>query len=259
MCSRAPGRLRSPYAPHRRSARRKRLRHPLPDPSESQPSSGPTGATVSSDRPLVPGVVHANRFFTDASEHPHMSFIVLACVLVAIDGDTLRCGEETIRLLGIDAPELPGHCREGRDCAPGDPFAARTALKIAARGEATVERIGKDVYSRTLARVRVNGIDLSCSQMAGGHAVYKPDWDQFQLVATGCNTASGVKPKRHSSPNGHSRTTDRRSASASTGWSYRNCAEARRAGAAPLRRGAPGYGPHMDGDGDGIACEPVRR
>lgn len=39
-------------------------------------------------------------------------------------------------------------------------------------------------------------------------------------------------------------------------WSYGNCREARAAGAAPLRRGQPGYGPHMDGDGDGVACEP---
>lgn len=44
---------------------------------------------------------------------------------------------------------------------------------------------------------------------------------------------------------------------ASTGasWSYRGCREARAAGAAPLYRGQPGYRAHMDGDGDGIACE----
>lgn len=39
-------------------------------------------------------------------------------------------------------------------------------------------------------------------------------------------------------------------------WSYRNCREARAAGTAPIYRGQPGYGAHMDGDGDGIACEP---
>lgn len=39
-------------------------------------------------------------------------------------------------------------------------------------------------------------------------------------------------------------------------WSYRNCREARAAGAAPLYAGQPGYGTHMDADGDGIACEP---
>ena len=36
---------------------------------------------------------------------------------------------------------------------------------------------------------------------------------------------------------------------------YRYCREARAAGVAPLRRGDPGYAPHLDRDGDGIACE----
>lgn len=40
---------------------------------------------------------------------------------------------------------------------------------------------------------------------------------------------------------------------------FRNCAAARAAGVAtPIYRGQPGYGAHMDGDGDGIACEPPR-
>lgn len=36
---------------------------------------------------------------------------------------------------------------------------------------------------------------------------------------------------------------------------YRNCSEARAAGAAPVLLGAPGYGAHLDRDGDGIGCE----
>ncbi len=36
---------------------------------------------------------------------------------------------------------------------------------------------------------------------------------------------------------------------------FANCTEAREAGAAPVARDDPGYGPHLDGDGDGIACE----
>lgn len=39
---------------------------------------------------------------------------------------------------------------------------------------------------------------------------------------------------------------------------YRNCADARAAGAAPIRAGEPGYAPWLDADGDGIACEPYR-
>jgi outer membrane murein-binding lipoprotein Lpp len=37
--------------------------------------------------------------------------------------------------------------------------------------------------------------------------------------------------------------------------SYKNCSEARAAGAAPVRRGDPGYGKHLDRDGDGVGCE----
>lgn len=36
---------------------------------------------------------------------------------------------------------------------------------------------------------------------------------------------------------------------------YKDCAEVRKAGKAPLRRGQPGYGAHLDPDGDGIACK----
>jgi len=36
---------------------------------------------------------------------------------------------------------------------------------------------------------------------------------------------------------------------------FENCDAARAAGAAPVDAGDPGYGPHLDRDGDGIACE----
>lgn len=48
------------------------------------------------------------------------------------------------------------------------------------------------------------------------------------------------------------------SAVAPVGRTFRNCAEARAAGAAPVHAGEPGYGPHLDRDGDGIGCEPWR-
>ena len=40
---------------------------------------------------------------------------------------------------------------------------------------------------------------------------------------------------------------------------YPGCNAARAAGAAPIHAGEPGYREEMDGDGDGIACEPHRR
>lgn len=188
-----------------------------------------------------------------------MLLLALACTLIAVDGDTLRCGEERIRLIGIDAPELPGHCEKERSCAPGDPIASKEALAAASRGTADIDRQGYDHYDRTLARVRVNGVDLSCAQLAGGHAIYRSDWDLLREIGAGC----GATKQLTSGPASPRRTSSRAARPAppttGAGWSYRNCGEARRAGATPLRRGQPGYGPHMDGDGDGVACEPFRR
>jgi hypothetical protein len=36
---------------------------------------------------------------------------------------------------------------------------------------------------------------------------------------------------------------------------FRDCKAAKEAGAAPVRRGDPGYGKHLDRDGDGVGCE----
>ncbi|WP_227698530.1 excalibur calcium-binding domain-containing protein [Sphingomonas hengshuiensis] len=36
---------------------------------------------------------------------------------------------------------------------------------------------------------------------------------------------------------------------------YASCADARKAGAAPIRRGDTGYSAKLDRDGDGVACE----
>jgi len=40
-----------------------------------------------------------------------------------------------------------------------------------------------------------------------------------------------------------------------TGGAFANCAAARAAGAAPVGRGEPGYGTHLDRDNDGVGCE----
>lgn len=107
-----------------------------------------------------------------------------------VDGDTLRCDAERVRLLGIDAPELPGHCQQARRCAPGDPFASARLLRTALRlGPITIRRIGTDRYGRTLALVRAGRTDLSCWQLSHGQAIYKPAWDDDAQLARICPAA----------------------------------------------------------------------
>ena len=55
----------------------------------------------------------------------------------------------------------------------------------------------------------------------------------------GSSTGSSEKPQRFSGGSVY----------------YANCTAARNAGAAPVRRGQPGYGAHLDRDNDGIGCE----
>ena len=106
-----------------------------------------------------------------------------------IDGDTIRCGTEKIRLLGIDAPEMPGHCRAGRVCVTGDPFASRSSLSAGLAGrQITLRRFAPDRYGRTLAIVLADGENLSCRQVEKGMAVYKRGWDNGRQVARDCPT-----------------------------------------------------------------------
>lgn len=90
-----------------------------------------------------------------------------------VDGDTLHCaGGIKVRLAGIDAPELPGHCRPGRSCTPGDPYASTENLrKLVAQSTLECRRTDTDVYGRTVARCTSEGRDLSCSQIAGNFAI----------------------------------------------------------------------------------------
>ncbi len=111
----------------------------------------------------------------------------LSCTVT--DGDTLRCGAERVRLTGIDAPEVVGHCRKGRQCAPGDGIASKASLiRIIGGRPVTLSRLGRDRYGRTLAVAYVGGQNIACAQLAAGQAVYKPSWDDRGIVMRECRT-----------------------------------------------------------------------
>lgn len=104
-----------------------------------------------------------------------------------VDGDTLRCAGERIRLLGIDAPETAGRCRPGRQCVPGDPLRSKLALEQAVGGKhLTIERVGRDRYGRTLGVVYSNGRNISCELVRGGYAAYIERWDNGGRVRREC-------------------------------------------------------------------------
>lgn len=89
-----------------------------------------------------------------------------------VDGDTIRCGDLRVRLHGIDAPEMPGHCRPGRECTPGDPYASSENLRQLIGGSALqCRQVDVDAYGRSVARCSAGDQDLSCGQLGGGHAV----------------------------------------------------------------------------------------
>lgn len=77
-----------------------------------------------------------------------------------------------MRLYGIDAPEMPGACRPGRRCTPGDPYAARDHLRALTRGrKIRCEELDMDSYGRPVVRCTADGQDISCAMVAAGHAV----------------------------------------------------------------------------------------
>lgn len=73
------------------------------------------------------------------------------------------------------------------------------------------------------------------------------------LAADGChNDRRNGGRHCHRAPSAPAREVQR---AFGGGVYFRNCAAARAAGAAPVRIGQPGYGRHLDRDGDGKGCE----
>lgn len=76
------------------------------------------------------------------------------------------------------------------------------------------------------------------------------------LDASGCHT--NRKTGEYHCHRGQSPPSDfgsRAVPAASRTMPFRNCTEARAAGAAPVRAGTPGYSRKLDRDGDGVGCE----
>lgn len=90
------------------------------------------------------------------------------------DGDAIRCGGKgrSSRLYAIDAPEMPGACRPGRQCTPGDPFASRDHLRALTKGrKVQCRQVDMDRYKRPVVQCFADRVDLSCAMVRDGFAV----------------------------------------------------------------------------------------
>ena len=151
-------------------------------------------------------------------------------VTTVIDGDSMciavGLGPKNwveVRLADFYAPESSD---------PTGP-AAKAALERIALGREAVCVANLRTYDRIAARCRIDGQEVGDQLRKAG------------IVEGGRGTEGRVVS---SAPSLSDRPVAR-------GQVFRNCAAAHAAGAAPVRRGEPGYGPHLDRDNDGIGCE----
>jgi len=88
------------------------------------------------------------------------------------DGDSFRLGDDRIRLIGLDAPELDQTCSDanGRDWACGREASRRMAALLA-QGPVECAPEGHDRYGRLLASCTVAGTDLGRTMVEEGLAI----------------------------------------------------------------------------------------
>jgi endonuclease YncB( thermonuclease family) len=134
------------------------------------PPGAPTGP------PKVENVTVVRPKHRAVQSKPNGSF---SCAVQSVhDGDTFRCTNGTrVRLSSIDSPEMPGACRPGRNCAPGDPYAAKAALEGLFGGRTIQCQPVGTSYDRVAAWCSANGVDLSCALVRSGHAIRLPQYD----------------------------------------------------------------------------------
>ena len=84
-----------------------------------------------------------------------------------IDGDTLKVDGRSIRLYGIDAPELHQTCADGWHAGEQ---ARRALARLVSGRPLTCSRVATDRYGRTVATCRADGEDVAASLVRSGMA-----------------------------------------------------------------------------------------
>ena len=172
-------------------------------------------------------------------------------VVRAVDGDTIELANgDHVRVLGIDTPER-GECGYDKAAVKMARMVVGKRVRLTSAGE------DRDRYDRLLRYVDVGKRDAGLAQINAGRAIarydsrdgygYHPRENKYIAADKATPNKTCPKPKPKPQPVAPQ--------PAAPSAYYANCTAAREAGAAPVRRGDPGYGTHLDRDGDGIGCE----
>ncbi|WP_234033961.1 thermonuclease family protein [Qipengyuania gaetbuli] len=194
---------------------------------------------------------------------------------IAVDGDSLEMTGARIRLHGIDAPEGTQACqRNGEAWACGAEAKAMLAGLVDGK-LVTCEQRDIDVYGRLVATCKAGRVDPAQALVRSGMAIALSEFSDAYLASEASAKQAKVglwssefqlpadfrAANPQSAPQVYKRPTApgvRYDQATGGGLYFRSCREARAAGRAPIYRGQPGYRSGLDGDNDGIACEPYR-
>lgn len=170
-----------------------------------------------------------------------------------VDGDTIDLvGGESVRLIGIDTPEV-GECGFAE---------AAGALRWLIGGRSVVlvpgARVDRDRYGRLLRYLEIGGADLNLLMIRSGRAIARYDSrDGYGRHSREGSyvAADGASP----SANGCGPVGPPSTLAPGVGGMdprFGSCREARANGFGPYVDGPdPEYGWYRDGDGDGTVCE----
>jgi micrococcal nuclease len=96
-----------------------------------------------------------------------------------VDGDTIWLQGEKIRMQGYDTPEpTTGICGGDMERQLAQQ-ASNRLIALLNGGDVTIQRFGLDRYDRTLATIRVDGVDVGETLIAEGLARSWPDGPEF--------------------------------------------------------------------------------
>lgn len=87
--------------------------------------------------------------------------------VAVIDGETLRLGDQVVRLHGVQAPARGSPCGGGQDCGGQ---AASALAGLVRDHRVNCRLLGRDRQGRPLASCEVNGMDLGRTIVASGWA-----------------------------------------------------------------------------------------